>query len=232
MSENRRDGWVHLVRKLLGTDKRVVNALLLVADGQDKLREELADFRSSIEAAIGRMTKMGQAYQDSLNRVLAEVADERNIFIGAVKVFQAQAAAVKDAAGSVSDEKVAADLNALADQMHANAGPLAAAIVNGTPAAVPPMAPSPADPSGSGDGVSARLPGDPPPVGFQAAAPADGTQRVDPDDPTKTQVYRNGQWIANDGSAAATGQPKEGDTRIDPATGANQRFTSGAWVNI
>lgn len=175
---------------------------------------------------------MAQGSQDALNRVLAEVQDEKSIFVGAVKVLQAQAAQLKDLAGGVADDQLAAQLNTMADDMHANAGPLAAAIVNGTPAAVPPMTSSPAVNTGQGDGTSAILPGDSTGTGGAAAAPADGALRVDPSDPAKTQVFRNGQWVANDGSAAATGQPQEGDTRNDPATGAAQRFTGGSWTNV
>jgi hypothetical protein len=127
------------------------DAIMTVATAVDKLGEQLN----------ARMDEMATNLQQALAAVRAEVEDERNVFIGAVKLFQSLSDQVKaqaDAAASGADNKeVAQALNDLATQMRENAGPLAQSIVANTPQAVPPMAPSPAVPSGSGDGVSATF---------------------------------------------------------------------------
>lgn len=194
-----------LVRNLRIIDQTHMDALLRV--------------QTSIDSLNAKVDEMAVNLQQALAAVRAEVEDERNVFIGAVKLMQAQAEQVKAAADAAASganiEQVAQDLNDLATQMRENAGPLAAAIVANTPQAVPPMAPSPAVPSGSGDGVSATLPQDTggtggtssgaSPSGVTAGGtpttspdtpPADGQTRVDPSDPAKLQRSADGKWYS------------------------------------
>jgi hypothetical protein len=182
-----------------------------------------------------RMDEMATNLQQALAAVRAEVEDERNTFIGAVKLIQSMADQVKAVGDGQSDPQVSQDLNDLALQMRENAGPLSAAIVANTPQAVPPMAPSPAVPSGSGDGVSATLPQDPgagtaPSSGTSPSSttsggtpttspdtpPADGQTRVDPNDASKLQVSADGKWYS------------EGDSRT--ADGKTFVLQGGSWV--
>jgi hypothetical protein len=231
-----------MVRNLRVIDQSYTDAINAVATAVDRLGEQLNL----------RIEQMATNLQQALAAVRAEVEDERNVFIGAVKLLQAQADQVKAAAdaaasGAPSDQ-VAADLNDLATQMRENAGPLASAIVANTPQAVPPMAPSPAVPSGSGDGVSATLPqdagatsgssGGTSPSGVATSGTpatatdtptADGQTRVDPNDPAKMQVSADGKWYSEGDSRTADGKTfvLQGGTwaeqPADPTVGSRSR---------
>jgi ABC-type transporter Mla subunit MlaD len=201
-------------------------------DSINKIAEAVDNLSAQLNQ---RMDEMATNLQQALASIRAEVEDERSVFIGAVKLFQSYADQVKQVGDSTQDQEVAQALNDLAIQMRENAGPLAAAIVANTPQAVPPMAPSPAVPSGSGDGVSATLPqdagaGSAPDAGTSPSTttssgtpttspdtpPTDGQTRVDPSDASKLQVSADGKWYS------------EGETRTQD--GKTFTLQNGSWV--
>jgi hypothetical protein len=211
---------IRFLRELLTVDTAVAESQNRVAEALEAVA--MAVDRQS-ETINQRLEEMGTNLQTAIARMRQEITDERNIFIAATKALQVYADQVRQVASQANDETAAA-LNAMADDMQANAGPLAQAIAANTPAAAQPMAPSPAVREGSGDGVSATLPRDQAGGGGAAAtrtapwsttpvpaSPSEGDKvnATAPDGTSKTFTFTGGRWMADDGTGY-----------IDPSTDA------------